>query len=838
DGLRDALFSTSWVRVPLAGTGPAAEAAEAAVVVGDDVFGVAEGLSAGSYPDLAGLVRAVGAGGPPPAIVLACVRSRAGEADAGAAARALTARVLGLVQGFLAEGRLGSSRLVVVTRGAVAVGPGVGVADLGAAAVWGLVRSAQAENPGRLVLADLPPEGGPGDAGMPAVGVLAAALNTEDPEFAVRDGAVYVRRLGRPAGDLARPGGGGPWRLDVAERGTLDGLALVPCPEAAAPLEPGQVRVAVRAAGLNFRDVLIGLGMYPGEATMGGELAGTVLEAGPGVTGLAAGDRVLGLADRAFGPVAVTDHRLLAAVPAGWSFARAAAVPVAFATAWYGLVDLAGARPGQRLLVHAATGGVGTAAVAIARYLGLEVFATASPGKHGLLAKLGFDEAHIASSRDGDFEAEFHTATGGAGMDIVLNALAGELTDASLRLLPGGGVFVEMGKTDLRDPAQVAAAHPGVAYKAFELAEAGPARLGQILAEVTGLLAGGELQGSRVRCWDVRRAPEAFRFMSQARHTGKIVLTIPPDPAAAREPGTVLVTGGTGVLGGLVAGHLAGTGQAARLVLTSRSGPAAPETATLAASLAGRGAGVQVTACDAADRDALAGLLARIPQECPLTRIVHAAGVTDDGVTSSLTPDRVDAVMRPKADAAWHLHELTKDTDLDSFTLFSSAAATFGSAGQGNYAAGNAFLDALAASRRAAGLPAQSLGWGLWAADSAITGRLTGAGRDRIARDGMRPLAAAEGLALLDAAAGRDEPALVPARLDVARIRAAAGRGQDVPALWRALAGPPARQRAAAGGGADAAGALRARLAGLPAAGRDRVLLDLVRSHTAAVLGH
>jgi NADPH:quinone reductase-like Zn-dependent oxidoreductase/acyl carrier protein len=635
---------------------------------------------------------------------------------------------------------------------------------------------------------------------------------------------------------LVPPSGGGPWALDAPERGSLDGLALVARPEAAAPLGPGQVRVGVRAAGLNFRDVLIGLGMYPGDGVMGGELAGVVLEAGPGVRGLAPGDRVLGMAGHAFGPVAVADARLLVPVPAGWSFAAAAAVPVAFATAWYGLVDLAGARAGQRLLVHAATGGVGMAAVSVARRLGLEVFATASPGKHGLLAGMGLDAAHVASSRDGAFEGKFLAATGGAGVDIVLNALAGELTDASLRLLARGGVFVEMGKTDLREAGRVAADHPGVAYRAFEVGEAGPGRLGGILAEVTGLLAGGGLAAVPVRCWDVRRAREALRFMSQARHTGKIVLTIPPDPAAPRAPGTALVTGGTGLLGGLVAGRLAAAGQAAGLLLVSRSGPAAAGAAALAAGLAGAGAGVRVAACDAADRDALAGVLAAVPGGCPLTRVVHAAGVADDGVTSSLTPGRVDAVMRPKADAAWHLHELTAGADLESFVLFSSAAAALGSPGQGNYAAANAFLDALASARRAAGLPAQSLGWGLWAGDSAITGGLREADLERMARGGMTALAPAEGLALLEAAAGRDEAVLVPARIDVAGVRARAGRGQDVPALWRALAGAPPRQRAAAAAGGGAA--LRERLAAAPPAGRRRALQDLVGSHAAAVLGH
>ena len=717
-GLQDALFGTDWVPIALAGPGD-----ERAAVIGDDLFGMAAGLGASVWPDAAALVSAVAAGQvPSPGLVMAC--AGAGQSDVAAAgqavlARAVTGRLLGLVQEFLAQDALAGARLAVVTRGAVAAGAGEGIADLAGSAVWGLVRSVQSENPGRVVLADLPAAGGTGSAG--GAGVLAAALESGEPELAVRGGTVYARRLGRPAGALAVPGGGVPWRLDAAERGTLEGLALATCQEAGAPLGAGQVRVAVRAAGLNFRDVLIALDMYPDPAAvMGGEVAGVVTGTGPGVAGLAAGDRVLGMASGCFGPVAVTDARLLAPVPDGVVVRGGGG---GAGGVFDGVVRAGG--PGRGAGGAAAAGARGDGRGRVGRR-----HDRPAPGAGGVrdreprqarrAAGDGVRREHMASSRDGGFEAGFLAGTGGAGVDIVLNALAGELTDASLRLLPRGGVFVEMGKTDVADAAAVAAAHPGVAYKAFDVNDAGPDRLGEILAAVTGLLAAGVLEAAPVRCWDVRRAPEAFRFMSQARHTGKIVLTVPPDPAAARVPGTALVTGGTGTLGGLVARHLARTGQAAELVLASRSGPAAAGTAGLAADLAGAGAGARVVVCDAADRDALAALVDR---SGPLAAVVHLAGAVDDGVTGSLTPGRVDAVMRPKADAAWNLHELTRDADLESFVLFSSAAATFGSAGQGNYAAANAFLDGLAVRRQAAGLPGVSLGWGLWAEASALSGR-------------------------------------------------------------------------------------------------------------------
>ncbi|MCT2594864.1 SDR family NAD(P)-dependent oxidoreductase, partial [Streptomyces sp. N2-109] len=350
----------------------------------------------------------------------------------------------------------------------------------------------------------------------------------------------------------------------------------------------------------------------------------------------AVGDRVLGFVPQAFGPVAVADHRLLAKMPAGWSFEEAASIPAVFASAYYGLVDLAGLRKGESVLIHAAAGGVGMAAVQIARYLGAEVYGTARPQKWHALRALGLDDAHLSSTRDLDFEGRFLEATEGRGVDVVLNSLAGEYIDASARLLPRGGRFMELGKTDIRDPQQIAEEFPGVAYEAYDLTQATPERVQQILAEVVRLLESGELRHIPVTTWDISRARQAFRYLSQARNIGKVVLTIPPSLDGT---GSVLVTGGTGVLGSAVARHLVESHGVRHLVLTSRRGMDAPGADVLVEELAALGARARVVACDAADRDALASVLSEIPGEYPLTGVVHAAGVLADGVIGSLTED-------------------------------------------------------------------------------------------------------------------------------------------------------------------------------------------------------
>ncbi|MGW0337527.1 SDR family NAD(P)-dependent oxidoreductase, partial [Streptomyces sp. NPDC003011] len=660
---------------------------------------------------------------------------------------------------------------------------------------------------------------------------LTHALTTHTPQLTLHHGTPHTPHLThlRDGPPLSAPAGTEPWRLDTTEPGTIESLRLVPCGEAAEPLAPGTVRVAVRAAGLNFRDVLMALGMYPGEQVMGSEGAGVVTEVGPGVSGLAPGDRVLGLLPHSFGPVAVTDERMLVPMPESWTFAQAAAVPVVFLTAYYGLRDLGRLAEGESVLVHAATGGVGMAAVQLARYWGAEVYATASPAKQHLLRELGLPEERIASSRDLDFAERFSRVSGG-GIRVVLNSLAQEFVDASLRLLPPGGRFVEMGKTDIRDAAGVEARHPGVTYQAFDLMEAGPDRIRQMLGEIVALLEAGVLDLLPVRTWDVRRAPDAYRFMSQARHVGKIVLTV---PAPLDPDGTVLITGGTGALGAQVARHLVTVHGVRHLLLTSRRGPDARGAADLRAELTELGAEVTVAGCDVSRRADVARLLDGVPDEHPLTAVVHAAGVTADGTLEALDADAVARVLAPKVEAAGHLDELTRHLDLSRFVLFSSIAGTLGTAGQGNYAAANAGLDALAQRRHALGLPAVSLAWGYWAQESELSGHLGEADVARLSRSGILPLATEEGLALFDAALTLGEPVVVPARLSTR-----ADQGVEVPAVLRKVIRPVARRAAGSDPSAEAGGAQAGRLAELPPAERTEALVKLVRTHAAVVLGH
>ncbi|MFJ7995813.1 SDR family NAD(P)-dependent oxidoreductase [Streptomyces sp. NPDC096310] len=849
----DDLFRLDWA--PLDAEPVAVSPDENWTVVGEDPHGL-------GLPPCRSLTTSAEAAGSveeaPPTVVVwsAPHEARAGSVPDADSIRSVTCQALDTLQRWLADETCADSRLVVVTSGGADVAPGEPV-DAGAAAVWGLVRSAQAENPGRITLLDLAP------GSEPTVPLLAGALATGEPQLALRADGLRAPRLMRMAtGGAGVPLPLAPQRLAAPEpvlaspepadghsdtfdavrigmraAGSAENMEWLPADDVRRELAPGQIRVAVRAAGLNFRDVVAGLGMIGGDVgLLGTEAAGAVLDVGAEVTDLAPGDRVAGLALGSFATVVVSDRRGWVRIPDTWSFAQAATVPVVFLTAYYGLNRLARLRAGETLLVHAASGGVGMAAIQLARHIGAEVFATASPPKWPTVEGLGISPDRIANSRTLDFEETFRAATGGRGVDMVLNSLAAEYVDASLRLLAPGGRFLEMGKTDIRDPEQVAAVRTDIAYQAYDGLDAGLDRVAEMLAEVMELFERGVLSPLPTTLFDVRQAPEAFRLMAQARHTGKIVLTVDraPDPA-----GSVVVTGGTGDLGGLVARHLVSRYGVRRVVLASRSGEQAEGAAELRAGLEALGAEVDVVACDVTNRQAVAELLAEIPAERPLTGVVHCAATLDDGVIPALDPERIRRAFAPKVDAVHHFDELTRGADLSLFAVFSSAAGVLGSPGQGNYAAANAAVDALMAGRRAAGLPGASLAWGWWGQGKGQTSGLGQADRERFARGGVAPMSPDEGLALFDAALAHNLPLTVPVKLDLARL----ARSGPLPPLLSALAPASAAGRRTALGGAerdgdDGAQGLRRRLAALSAAEQDRHLVDLVARQVSTVLGH
>ncbi|MFE6868818.1 SDR family NAD(P)-dependent oxidoreductase [Kitasatospora sp. NPDC057692] len=825
------VFRIAWR--PLAEPDSSEDGARWAVVgPGRDLPGAAR------FPDLAGLAEALATGAAAPDAVL--LDRRAAPDGRGTTVRAdevheRLCALLSDLQRHLADQRLHGTRLVVLVRGAHSVRFGDSVTDLPAAACAGLIRTAQRENPGRCQLIDL-------DGGPVAIPALAAGIAGGHPTVALRGGTAYVPRLVLPDdGDLIPlPADGRPWRLAPSRSGTLDGVAAVPAPDVLAPLEPDQLRIRVHASGLNFRDPMTALAKVDG-TSIGCEVAGEVVAVGARVSGVRIGDRVAAFAgvggrDGLHASLAVVDRRSVLPVPAHWSDQQAAGVTGVFVTAYEALVERAAVRRGDKVLIHAAAGGFGMAAVQLASHLGAEIHATAGRPKWPLVESLGIPAHRIADSRSLDFEERLRSATGGTGFDVVVGSLAGDFVDASLRLLRPGGRYVELGKTDVREDEAVRARYPGIAYHVVDLLSAPPDRLGRIVGRLGEMFAAGALRPLPTRSWNVRHARPAMRHLSQGRSTGKLVLTQGPERLGPA--GTVLITGGTGTLGAELARHLVTAHGVRRLVLVGRRGAAAPHARQLAEELSALGAAVELPACDAADRAALAEVLAAVPAEHPLSAVVHAAGVLDDCLVADLTPERLRTVLRAKVEAALNLHELTLGGGLRAFVLYSSMSGLLGYPGQANYAAANAFLDALAHHRRALGLTATSVNWGLWERSSGMTAHLTRTDLRRVERHGLLPLSTARALAGFDLALELDEPQLAVAPMP------SAAAGEPLPDLFTDLSAHTPRRGAAraatSDGGAAAEGAPEetARLLRLEPDRRAERLVDLVRAHTATVLGH
>jgi len=516
------------------------------------------------------------------------------------------------------------------------------------------------------------------------------------------------------------------------------------------------VEIKVQATGLNFRDVLNVLDLYPGDpGPLGGECAGEVVAVGSGVTHVKPGDQVLALAPASFASYAMTLGDFVVTRPDHVSSAEAATLPICFLTCWYAMRDLGQLKKGERILIHAASGGVGLAAIQLAKQVGAEIFATAgSDRKREYLKSLGIK--HVMDSRSTDFAAQIMAATGGQGIDMVLNSLTGETIGASLSTMRPGGRFLELGKTDLWDQAKVDAFRPGIKFFAIALDHmmaAEPKTIRRLFADLMPQFSARKLEPLPLRTYSIRKTVDALRHMARAEHIGKVVIESAStdaitDRLTLRDDATYLVTGGLGGLGLKLAQWLAEHG-ARHLVLTGRSAPT-EEAQTQLNALQNSGVRVAVRRCDIGRRDDLATMLASIADELPPLRgVFHLAGVLDDGVLREQTRERFDRVFAAKAVGAWSLHELTRDLPIDHFVLFSSAAALLGSPGQGNYAAANALLDGLAHERRSQQLPALSVNWGSWA-DVGMAARLKETQGSRWAEAGIGWIDPDKGLRTLE----------------------------------------------------------------------------------------
>ncbi len=559
--------------------------------------------------------------------------------------------------------------------------------------------------------------------------------------------------------------------LDTSGRGILDNLEFVATPIAAPG--PDDITLRVHATGLNFRDVLNALGTYPGDAGLFGlECAGVVTAVGQNVTRLKVGDRVMASISGSFRQYLTCPQEYAVGIPEGISYEDAVTIPGPFLTAWYALVRKGGLKKGDKVLVHAGAGGVGIAAVQIALAAGAEVFATCSPPKQAFLRKMGVH--HVHNSRTLDFADEIREITGGKGVDLILNSLAGDFIRKSFELMADNGRFIEIGKMGIWTNEQVKAFNPSLDYHAFDLAADSledPSLVESMFSELLTEFAEGRLEPLPKTVFPLHRTVDAFRYMAQARHIGKIVVTQAEDvrreriarQGLTRPDATYMLTGGLGALGLVFADWLVENG-ARHLALLGRSKPKA-EAEKKMAEWTAKGVNVRVLTADASDKASLSAAVAVIDREmAPLRGVLHLAGLLDDGMISSSNWERFERVLESKIYGGWYLHELTRHRDLDLFLMFSSIAALFGNRGQANYAAANAFLDGLVHWRREQGMAGTTVNWGPWGE----VGMATDAKRaEIIARSGFYNIALSDGLQVVGDLLRQDWPQAGVAELNL-----------------------------------------------------------------------
>lgn len=659
---------------------------------------------------------------------------------AGAAARddmTLPVEALNLVLALSAG--VPNAQLSFVTRGGAPVDGLLSAESCNPAhaALWGFGRVVMNEYPSLACqLIDLPESG--------TASVLAALL-VDDLLYPDGESEVILQTSGRhvlrmvnselaPAREQAREQAPAAqrYRLDFRVPGRLRNLLWLEQPKR--ELAADEIEVQPVATGLNFRDVMYVMGLLPDEAvehgfagaSLGLEFSGVVTRIGSRVEDYVPGDAVMGFGSACFASHVVTRANAVTPKPEAWSFAAAATVPTVFFTVYYALKQLANLQPGERVLIHGAAGGVGIAAVQLARHLGAEVFATAgSDEKRQFVALLGAD--HVFDSRSLDYAEQILAITDGEGVDVVLNSLAGEAIRRNLHVLRPFGRFLELGKRDFFEntPIGLRPFKDNITYfgiDADQLLLARPDLAGRLFREVMALFRNGVLAPLPARVFPAERIVDAFRYMQAARQIGKVVVSfdgadiVPqcllPETQAIHFSGNAsyLVTGGVSGFGLETARWLARHG-AGQLILLSRRGVATPGAADAVAALNALGTQTIILSCDVTDRASLARALQH-EGLLPLKGIFHAAMVIDDALIGNLDPERMTRVLEPKIKGAWNLHELTRDMLLDHFMLYSSVTTYLGNPGQANYVAGNTWLEGLAVLRRAQGLPVTCIGWG------------------------------------------------------------------------------------------------------------------------------
>ena len=646
------------------------------------------------------------------------------------------------------------------------------LANMQQAALWGLGRVVMNECPTlKCTLIDLDIDPAESDTTFR----LQAELLQPDGEREVvlTQSGRFALRMEPAKPVVATPFDAAPtgFRLDFRVPGQLRNLVWLPQLERTLAVD--EIEVRVMATGLNFRDVMYLMGLLPDEAVEGGfagaslglEFSGVVTRVSKAGGEFVIGDAVMGFGPACFASHVVTHVNALSHKPVEWSFEAAATVPTVFFTVYYALKQLANVQPGERVLIHGAAGGVGIAAVQLALHLGAEIFATVgSSEKREFVAMLGVD--HVFDSRSLAYADEILALTGGEGVDVVLNSLAGEAIRRNLRVLKPFGRFLELGKRDFFEntPIGLRPFKDNISYfgiDADQLLLARPALAGRLFREVMALFREGVLFPLPYRAFAADHVVDAFRVMQQSRHIGKIVVRLdgaqvdietapmPVPKMRFRRDSTWLITGGLSGFGLESARWLAERG-VGRLVLLGRRGTHTPGAVEATESLRALGVQVETAACDITDSTALQSVLADIRRDGPpLTGVLHAAMVLDDALIASLDSVRMRDVMAPKMLGAWHLHQFTLGIPLEHFVLFSSVTTAIGNPGQANYVAANAALEGLAAQRRALGLPATCIGWGP-IGDAGYLTRNRSVKDSLSARLGAEPLNAHDALSMLD----------------------------------------------------------------------------------------